>query len=623
MAELLEGDGWTAPDSLSAYLRDALPDEYVVVADPVLQRRSYDAVVIGPCGLAILEIASGKRPTEQTREELHEKLDETGAADRARRATRALESFMADEFPALHPAVRYLRAEQAPGGVEGDWRAVEPASDGQSTLAETLIAEEPSPGNALASDTTRAAIASALRVRQLTASERTVKPFVFRSGGVLAAGQKAWTIRAAVEHIDRHPDDGMTHLANGKLARWLEAEGAHHLAALARDAVFRHKTDGRAALETFLIGTRLVERPQLSVRPTLVDVGYILEGETGTRRIRLCKGRGRGYLFGKLSTSDGWLRVNPADFSGGPVDVTVSVDTSGLLSDYDSYTTVIYADSSATDEPAAIPVRFRVVAVPSLFMQRVLRPLAWGLMAGLLGAVIGCLWTLGGIRAPGLEGAEPLNPAVPIWAVLLGLAWGILGAVCGARQPLAWPVCYAAGRWLLRTGLWAAGACAAAALIATVWSLGAADGFFDPGIRPGTAALLAAALVVFPAVYAQIAANRCEKESRGPRAHVTAGFRPPWAIAGIWLLLVALTFAPRAIGPVWQQPETQNVMQSAGGWVTSALERVNNDANDWVDQLYVRYYDRRPLAAATAPAPVRPATPFPGEARTFAEGKTP
>ena len=46
--------------------------------------------------------------------------------------------------------------------------------------------------------------------------------------------------------------------------------------------------------------------------------------------------------------------------------------------------------------------------------------------------------------------------AVGAWAVLVGLVWGIFGAILGFAQPLAWPVWYANGRWLLRTVIWAA-----------------------------------------------------------------------------------------------------------------------------------------------------------------------
>ena len=61
MAELLPTGGWSVPGSLGVYLREMLPDEYVVVADPVVHGCAYDAIAVGPQGLAVMRVKNGAR----------------------------------------------------------------------------------------------------------------------------------------------------------------------------------------------------------------------------------------------------------------------------------------------------------------------------------------------------------------------------------------------------------------------------------------------------------------------------------------------------------------------------------------------------------------------------------
>ena len=120
---------------------------------------------------------------------------------------------------------------------------------------------------------------------------------------------KAWTVRDVVATMDRHPSDGIFHLCNGTLEHWLLEEGAPHLAKLAHQAVIDGKNDRRRALEIFLIGTGLVARPRLALNPKQVNLGYILDGTTASELLRIRRGRGRGYLYGKLAAGEQWLHL--------------------------------------------------------------------------------------------------------------------------------------------------------------------------------------------------------------------------------------------------------------------------------------------------------------------------
>ena len=620
MAELLVSGGLGAPNSLGTYLREALPDEYVVVTEPVLQRETYDAVVVGPGGLAVLEIVPDG---DGTADKSRHKLSQREMAEHARRAAAALQAFTEDEFPALHPSVRYLCAVCEPDVDIVEWRAMEASGMSSETLAQTIISSEPPPDDALRDDEARESLGVALRDRQLTASEHAVKPFVFRSGNLLGVGKKSWTVRDAILYIDSHPDEGIYHLVNGTLERWLAAEGAQHLAQLAHDAMRQDKVDRRAALEIFLIGSGLVRRPKLSVRPGRVDLGYVLDGETAAHVVRLSKGRGRGYLFGKLSTSDSWLRVEPATFSGGPVEVLVSADTSNLPIGPDAQGAAIFVESSASEAPVSIPVRFRVVAMPSPLIRTVPRPLAGLTLTGLIGAGIGWLWALAGAPAPTSGIGVPFLGLVPAWAILVGLFWAVLGAVWGLFQPPAWPFRYAAGHLLVRTAIWAGALAAMAAILAGGWREGAAGGVLDLGVAPGLAALYAAAAAIIPGAAGEIAAGRAAKDPQAVQGRGGTLRTVIWGVAGVVLLLGAILLLPRFVRPAWESPQTQGALQSGGRLAADGFDRLNARTNELVDQLYLRYYDRRAPASASTPAPARRATPAPGGQPAGSQGTTP
>ncbi len=322
----------------------------------------------------------------------------------------------------------------------------------------------------------------------LAVTQHTNEPFVFRSGGLFHSGKQVKSIHSAIKHMDRYPEDGIYHLRNGTLAQWLDDQGAEDLAKLAREVVRKRETDPRVTLETFLIGTGLVRRPQLSLRPKAIAVPFILSGQKAECLLRVRKGRGRGYLYGGLSASQPWLRVDPARFSGKPLESVVSVGTEALPISNTPHSGTILVDSSATEQPMPIPVRFRVVGVPSSFHRYVVRPLMSLLLAGILGCILGALMGISGIGFP----MQPLKmlslnvTAIGAWAILIGLVWGIFGAVLGFAQPLAWPVWYANGRWLLRTVIWAATLTVLVAIGLIAWRVAYPNGHLAlPRAEPG------------------------------------------------------------------------------------------------------------------------------------------
>jgi len=613
MAELLLAKGWAEPDSLVMYLREALPDEYMIVADPTVHGRAVDAVVVGPQGIFVLyvkdwegEICPARHGPWRGQLASGREVRYPNPAEEVRHATRALRAFLRDEFPSLRPTVWHFVVFMSPNVKLTGSETAEPPAVTREAVAEEITSMEAGPEGPSLDEEMRGELAVALRDRKLTASQRASEPFVFRSDGLFGSGKKVWTIRAAVQRMDKHPEDGIYHLRNGTLAQWLSDQGAEHLAELAREVMRQEKTHHRIALETFLLGTGLVRRPPLSVRPKRINLGYILSGETSRSHLRVCKGRGRGYLFGTLQTSDPWLVVEPRTFVGGPLQsvVSVSAKTGTLLISPTSYQPNIYVESNASEEPVAVPVHFRVVGMPSCLNRYLVRPLVGLISAGLLGAGVG--WSLGhwGIQAPGwLMGltSGPISSAA-VWAVLIGLFWAVGGGIRGYFQRLAWPISYAMGRWLLRTLVWGAGLSLLATTALWCWrQLHADPGMSMVHTSRVSTVLLALAFAIVPAARDEIGRARSAKG-----AAVSLPGRSllrPLLLAAIGIaLMFVLVAGSRVIGPVWQQFDVDGAVASAQGWAGDQWIRLESGLNGFMDQLYVRYYDRRAPVQAT-PAP--------------------
>jgi hypothetical protein len=496
-----------------------------------------------------------------------------------------------------------------------DGEGTQPLAVTQDQVVEAIASLEPLPDSTWLDAEDREEFAQALRERQLSATQRASEPFVFRSGGLLGSGKKVWTVKAAVGHMDRHPDDGIFHLDNGTLARWLSEQGAEHLADLAREVMNQPEREPRIDLERFLIGTGLVDRPRLSLRPKRVDLGYVLSGETRGQRIRAQKGRGRGYLFGSVRTNEPWLRIDPGTFTEGSLDAVVTADTEELPISQKPWRAQVRVDSSATEEPLAVPAQVRVVAMPSRLDRHLLRPLTGAVSAGFLGAGLGWITGRWGPATPSWFGE--LTQGAIGWAVvaaaLLGSFWAVLGGIRGWKQPLSWPISYATRRWLVRTLIWGAVLVLLALVSHWAWrQFEPALGMSLSGTGLASIVLSALALAIVPSALGEIgAARHAEEPIRRPvgrtllRSLLLVGI-------GIGLVLILVT-GLLLVGPVWQQLDMDSKVSTAGTWAGEQWMGLEESAGEWIDGVFVRYYDRRATPRPTATPTAGPAaSPTPG-----------
>ena len=600
MAELLADKGSDLPDSLGVYLRKALPDEYTVVCGPIVRGRQLGAVVVGPEGLVVLhakdwegEIRPSQNRVWQERLASGRVVSHANPAREVHSATKALRAFLRDEFPSLHPMIHHFVVFTKPGVKLVAHEGTDPPCTTTDDLPKEILALGPAPEKVSLASETREALAPALLDRRLTATQRAREPFIFRSSEPLGIGKKAWTIRQLIKHVDRHPADGVHHLRNGTLERWFEDQGAKHLATLAREVMRRSEKDPRVSLENFLLRTGLVRRPRLVIVPRRVEMARVLSGERVTRRLRMRKGRGRGHLFGTLQPSDPWVRVDPDTFSGS-LDAIVSVDTGSLLIRRKPYHARILVDSSASDRPVAVPVVVRIASMPPALSRYLLRPLAGLIAAGLVGVLVGSSPGGVGIDAPhwvaGLIG-PPISSGAA-WAALIGLFWSLLGMIRGFCQHPAWSMAYAMGRWFLKTFVW--GAVLSFLPAAGLWFAGRfyADlGVDIPETVHASIIFFGVALAALPSTAGEIWSARARE---GPADASSTGRtfrRALWGAIGIALIFV-VSAGIGLVGPRWDWHGLDTRVASASQWVGERWTRWEASLNHWVDQLYVRYYDR-------------------------------
>ena len=577
MAEVLAAEGWVKAGSVGAYLRETLPDSYIVVADPRIYGHRTAAAVVGRSGLFVIQAADEPDGDGE---------DASGAILHPNVMREAVARFLRDEFPRLRPPVAVLEAVRDWAAEPVSWQVAEPAARSGEPLAEVVLDEdramdELAGTHGLEDDGVREQLGLGLRDRQLTASQTTRKPFVFRSGGAFRTGASVRTVRDAVAHMDRVPQDGIQYLRDGTLAEWLEEEGSLHLAALARDVVRQPKGDMRAALEEFLIGTGLVDRPQLTTKPARVDLGFILQGQKASRLLVFGKGQGRGHLFGEVAGRDSWLRVEPRTFDGAPAEVVVTAETGGLSIGPAPHLSNVVVKSSASSEPAAVPVTLRVVAEPPKLIQFLVRPLTGFLLGAILGAGEGLLWQVAGlIRADVRSG---------IWMAALALIWGLAGGLRGLRQPPAWPTRYALARWAGKVAAWSVGLGALAAIIVLAWRLGLGGGLDLPGLTLAAAAATGAAFGIAPATLDELAHSRHARNQEYVHGR-RSGRRRALLWGGALVLLLVALLAPRVIATTLNRSEIQAAVQTGQGWVEAQIEELGDAMDRLWDQLQMRYY---------------------------------
>src|SRR5450759_973553 len=94
MAELLLVGDAIRPNAISAYLREALPHDFTVVAAPVVGHCALDAIVVGPGGLTLIA-AEGSRAAALPPAE--------GDFSGPGQAGRAIRQFALQAFPQVGP----------------------------------------------------------------------------------------------------------------------------------------------------------------------------------------------------------------------------------------------------------------------------------------------------------------------------------------------------------------------------------------------------------------------------------------------------------------------------------------------------------------------------------------
>ncbi len=595
MAHFPDTEGWIPADSVAAYLRRALPESYVVVAEPLVSACPIDSIVVGSQGLSIIQATNGNQHTP-------EELEQRGVtpAECRKRSIRAVRAFMADEFPKLKPAIRYYQARSNPEAEIPLWHAEEAGAMIGEPLADTLTLADTTVVPAWANEDVVKEIAAALGSQQLTATQRTSQPFVFRSGGSLRVGAKAWTLKQAVEHMNHYPEDGIYHLRNGTLAAWLDAEGATRLAQLARDAVVQTRSDWRAALETFLLGTGLVRRPKLQWKPRVVDLGYVLQGQPASRVLKLSHGPGRGYLYGEITTDEPWLHTEPRVLSGGPLEVVVSADTDKLAIHQAAQPADVVVDSTASEEPIHILARVRVTAMPSEAIRWIFRPLFALILSGVLGAGVGALFAYADVPVPAALANLQIY-GVNAWVLFIGVLWAIFGLMRGEMQLPAWPAVYAGVRWVVRALAWAGILALLGVVLVWAWRLGANTAAVSPERAFELAALVGLALAVIPS-----SLSEAGLEARAANPNLVRGRRNVKQIALISVVLavvlIGLVTIPRYVVPVVGSAATQESLREAQVSLSDRWQQLEARANGVFDDLYVRYYDRRASADAATPA---------------------
>jgi len=599
MAQLLVAGHGRVSDLLGAYLREALPNDYLVVADPVVCRHEIPAIVVGPAGVVVVDVEEA--PAAGT--------DAPAETD----SLQAVQRFLAEEFGALRLAVAWFRVAAPPiratswaAAPLATWQVREPAEAAGQELAQAILSVAAPADAPLADPAAREVLAIAFRDRQVSPWQRTTRPFIFRSSsGLLGAPKQAWTIYDAIQHMDRHPEDGIYHLRNRSLEQWLAGEGALHLAALARGAADRCLDDPRRGLEEFLRATGLVTRPQPIVRPRRLDLGYILAGESASGRFTIQKGPGPGYLIGHLATSDPCLRVAPTSFSGEEVEVAVTVDTADLLIQSRPYEALVAVH--AGDEPVTVPVRFQVMPVPSAWNRYFGRPLI-GMAAGAaVGVFLGLVWWL----SIGLDSTGPLSrwlPGAPLfWIALFTLLWAAMGALRGLLQPPAWPISYAVFCLKKKMAIWACALGLFGATAVWLWY----QGYLRPEDVPGNGLWIAlhygAALSCLPSTLEELLAAQARDAARPPRSWRQLGRRVAWAMVSAGLL-VTLALAPAVLKPAWERSLQGEGFAGLQRQALAKLTEASLTADRWMRELYLVLYDRQlPGFAGPTSAPATPA----------------
>jgi hypothetical protein len=128
-----------------------------------------------------------------------------------------------------------------------------------------------------------------------------------------------------------------------------------------------------------------------------------------------------------------------------------------------------------------------------------------------------------------------------------------------------------------------------------------------PRASASAVALAALAFAVVPSVLGEIgAARHAEDAIRRPRWR---SMLRPLLLAGIGTGLVLVLVAGLLLaGPAWRQLDMDSRVSTAGAWAGEQWADLEARTGEFMDQLILRYYDRRAPAQPTAVPTAGPAT---------------
>ncbi len=348
MAELLIAQGWTPPDSIALRLREDVPENIFVVVGATVYGTEFDIIIVSNCGLIVLYLL-------ETRVDAFATAESIGQApgffqEAVQRSEHALDQFMQDEFPALHPAVRHLIVGVDVADQLADSGIIEVASvASEEQMVDAILTTFDPDCPQMLDQRQCSELAQAYCERRLTVRQRASAPFVFRTGDLLGAARQSGRSRRRYCIWIAIRTTASIILRNGTFVHWLQQQGAEQMAETANDALNSVASSPREILETFLIDTGQVDRPSIKFRPKTVDLGPIQVGSVGLSHLEIRQDRGRGHLFGQVKSIEPWMSVTPSTFSGSASIIAISVETGSLPISIDPYNTFVNVASSAAD----------------------------------------------------------------------------------------------------------------------------------------------------------------------------------------------------------------------------------------------------------------------------------
>jgi hypothetical protein len=594
MSTIIAEPGSVESDVVYEAMLDGLPDDFYVLPYPVVYGHELGWLVVAPSGIYHLDVRDWRGSVWANGEEPWLVEGEGGARETrpspvrvAREARQAVSTFLTDEAPQLAPPFRAVLAfsEELPVAFGVD-RAIDIALLDEAV--QRIREAPPALGSGLEDPGMRAALAEAFDQRRLALRQRASRPFVLATSGWIKANLEAWTLEEMVRLFDRHGNAAVKHMLDGSLEEWLDSEGAYELARLVREALQQHPSDGRAALEAFVLSSGYVEPPELRVHPKQLKMGYVLADEIVRHEMIIGRRGSRGHLFGRFTPLDPWVRVEPAQFSG-RVNVLVTVDTTSLPVSVESSSGV--AISAAEGHHLhTVPLTVRVRPVPSRFTTQVARPLM-GLLAGLIAGLV-FDWAIFDFAAAGAIAARA--------GAMVAVLWALTGLIRGLAQPPAWPNFYAIERWLMRVLGW--GLSLAVVLMGLLWLM---HGLYPQatGVARVFEArrLFVSAILAVSVVPGTIAEHRRAKMMRSePRS---AGYgrelRQGWRIAAVLALVIIALFEYRQVHPHIERALASEMAVKATESTQNAFTSLEERVNRWVDGLYVRYQEEQKPGKAT------------------------